>query len=332
MTGFDAPALRPRPAEPAGPGQPGSAGSAGPGSTGSAGAAARCAPASERRGEQLPGTARPGSRWLLIEHPGPWGFDIPHDSRLPRSVAGALASQAARARVRLLFIRRPGPPADPGPSRRWAYIDARPGREGSWWGSWTNPETLLELPTHGPPDGPRTLRPAYIVCVNGRRDPCCAMRGRPVAAALAAAHPDRTWECSHLGGDRFAANLVILPGGWNFGRLTPATARTVAAAHDRGHLELPWLRGRTSLPPVVQAAQHYARLALAETRVDGLPARAATALDAHTWRVRLGRPGRDQDVWVDIRTGHTAPDRLGCRRPGLEVAPTYDLLDIQHRG
>ena len=61
--------------------------------------------------------------------------------------------------------------------------------------------------------------PGLRVCTHGRHDTCCAERGRPVAAALAAAHPELTWEVSHIGGDRFAANALVLPHGLYYGRL-----------------------------------------------------------------------------------------------------------------
>ena len=47
--------------------------------------------------------------------------------------------------------------------------------------------------------------PMLLVCTHGVHDTCCAVRGRPVAAALARRWPEATWECSHVGGDRFAA-------------------------------------------------------------------------------------------------------------------------------
>ena len=42
--------------------------------------------------------------------------------------------------------------------------------------------------------------PHLLVCANGKRDACCAIVGRPVAAAAAEVHPGRVWETTHLGG------------------------------------------------------------------------------------------------------------------------------------
>ena len=58
------------------------------------------------------------------------------------------------------------------------------------------------------------VHPLVLVCTNGRHDPCCATFGRPLARVLReGAQRDDVWECSHIGGDRFAANIVILPEG-----------------------------------------------------------------------------------------------------------------------
>ncbi|HVQ92578.1 MAG TPA: sucrase ferredoxin [Mycobacteriales bacterium] len=323
------PAATPGPAVPAGPrrhqGYPPPA--TGPRRAPSPGplppAESRCAPVAESRGEPLAGTARSASRWLLIEHPGPWGIEPPRDSRLDGAAAAELSAWAAYAGVKLMLIRRPG--RDPAGTRRWAYVDSRPGREASWWGHWSTPADLLDLPAHVPPAGPPTAVATYLVCVNGRRDPCCGVRGRPVAAVLVRARPEQTWECSHIGGDRFAANLLALPHGLSYGRLTPATAVAVADAYERGHVEPTWLRGRTCLPPPAQAAEHFARQALGETSLDALQPRSAVARDASTWQIRLGPP----EHTVLIRLGHTEPFPQGCRWPDPEPAPTFELLDIQ---
>ena len=39
-----------------------------------------------------------------------------------------------------------------------------------------------------------------------------------MAALLAERDPDAVWECSHIGGDRFAATMLLFPHGINYGR------------------------------------------------------------------------------------------------------------------
>ena len=51
-----------------------------------------------------------------------------------------------------------------------------------------------------------------------------------VAARLATRYPEETWECSHLGGDRFAGTMVLLPHGVSYGWVDDGDAVTVADA------------------------------------------------------------------------------------------------------
>ena len=120
-------------------------------------------------------------------------------------------------------------------------------------------------------DQPRPLGPLglHLVCTNGRHDPCCADLGRPVVRALVDSGVDDVWESSHVGGDRFAANIVLLPDGVYYGRVGPDDAADLLAAHRAGTLSLDRFRGRSHLPPLVQAADLFARRHLDESRVDG---------------------------------------------------------------
>ncbi|WP_218926810.1 sucrase ferredoxin, partial [Priestia megaterium] len=72
--------------------------------------------------------------------------------------------------------------------------------------------------------------PVILVCAHGRHDPCCAVRGLPVGRALGERWPEQVWECSHIGGDRFAANVVVAPDGVYYGGLDAKSA--VATVED----------------------------------------------------------------------------------------------------
>ena len=176
----------------------------------------------------------------------------------------------------MLLIRRPGRRARGRPARPGRWSTRGPAGSGSAGAAGpTRPScsTCRSAPGRGQPGGP-----LYLVCAHGRHDPCCAIRGRPVAEALAAARPGAVWECSHVGGDRFAANLVALPHGLFYAHVTAGPRRGVAAAYERGEVRPDLLRGRSAFAPPAQAAQHYARLELGETGVDALrPLGMATA-------------------------------------------------------
>jgi hypothetical protein len=143
---------------------------------------------------------------------------------------------------------------------------------------------------------------------------------------MARSHPEHTWECSHIGGDRFAGNLVILPEGLYYGRVNAASGPRIAAAYESGRLDLEHLRGRVTSRFPIQAAEWHLRSKLDLTGIDDVrPAQAVEraddveavfdVADGSTWRVRL-------------RIGRTEPERLTCASAHLSLAPAYQLLDI----
>jgi len=247
------------------------------------------------------------------------------ESRLDESVVATLTDKMRAAGGRLLLIRRIF--RDPAAARRWAVADARAGQERVWWGEFTDERELAELDLTDPPGIP-TEEPVFLVCTHGRRDPCCVRRGWPVALALGGVYPRLTWQCSHVGGDRFAANVVALPHGLYYGRVTPPASLELGALHHEGRVTLDYFRGRTIFPPPVQAAQHYARLQFHETRIDALAPAEPTALDAATSRVRLARA--EGDVVVTVRRRYTAPmPGLTCNSVTPGVVSTYDLVTLE---
>jgi Sucrase/ferredoxin-like len=285
----------------------------------------RCAPASERRGDPLFATAAPAERFLLVEQPGAWGRRALRESRLDAPTMAALIARCHAVDARLLLIRRAH--RDPAARKRWAVVDARPGSERSWWGEFDEEAELADLDP-AQPGGAPTSDPLFLVCTHGRRDPCCAGRGWPVAVALTEAFPEQTWQCSHVGGDRFAANVVILPHGFYYGRLTPATAPDVARRHAAGLVTTDSLRGRSCFPPAVQAAQHYARLRLDTDAIDALHPREALPGDDGRVRVRLAFG--DGTITVDVRERESDPiPRLTCGARIATPMRVWELLALE---
>lgn len=233
---------------------------------------APCSDRSRERGDALGATGGLGRRWLLVEIDGPWGPHAFLDSALDRELGRAIALRAEGAGLRPVAIRRYGLRADERRERtslRWAIAETRPGREQIRWGTVSDPAELLELPLDGSAGEP-SERPAYLVCTHARHDRCCAVRGRPVAASLAAAYPEETWECSHLGGDRFAATMILFPHGLYYGRVPAESAPDIAAAYQSGLLVPEHFRGRSAMSLAAQAAEDHARARLGEHHVDAL--------------------------------------------------------------
>ncbi|TFC59260.1 sucrase ferredoxin [Cryobacterium sp. TMB1-7] len=229
-----------------------------------------CSDRSLERGDPLPGTAGYGERWFLVEIDGAWGAHAFLQSPLDPALARALVTRIESAGIRPLAIRRTGRTAHQRRAQtewRWAAVDARVGHERVHWGVVTDPADLLQVPLDGATGAPST-EPLICVCTHARHDQCCAVKGRPVVTALAQAYPAATWECSHLGGDRFAATLILFPHGLHYGRVTAAEAADLVDAYLDGRIEPRWFRGRSSLPNVVQAAAAFARANRGDDRID----------------------------------------------------------------
>jgi hypothetical protein len=286
----------------------------------------RCSVRARDRGDSHVASAPPAQRWVLIEQPGPWGREALVESRFDPAVAPALAARARAEHVRLLLIRRPGGRLADSDSR-WAYADARPGREGLWWSTRAADADLLTAPWDGSVGEPAS-GPTYLVCTHGGHDACCALRGRPLARSLPAPGTSDVWECSHLGGDRFAANVLVLPHGFYYGQV-PGDGAEIVAAHERKEVALPWLRGRAGVPPAGQAAQQHARAELGLLGVDDLPVTGITALtgpgaEIERWTVTMAGPGGDVVVSVESHPSAVAA-RLTCRATHAAHSRTWHV-------
>lgn len=286
----------------------------------------RCAESARLAGDPLEATAPPADHWLLVEHPGPWGRHAITESGLDPVVAAAFADWTRTHRSRVALIRRPGARPGYGPPRQWFLVDSRPGRESVRRGIVTAHRDLLDV-LADPAAGTPSVEPIYLVCTHGRHDTCCAIRGRPVAAALVQRFADRVWECAHVGGDRFAANLVLLPHGLYYGQVAPQVAADLVERYARGHVHPALLRGRSSVVPAAQAAQHHARLATGETGIDALPVCSVGRLDDSTWSVRLD--AESGPVTVTVRARIVETDRpLTCSDTDAGRYRTFDLLGL----
>jgi hypothetical protein len=282
--------------------------------------------------EPLYATASRVRAWVLIEQSGPWGREPLVESRLDPTVGRAIHEHAHATGVRALLIRRPGRGV-PGP--RHVFL-AHTGRQARWLEELTleDPGELLDLDwtrlaVGEPPGyGVQVTRPIYLACTNGRHDQCCATWGRPLAQGLVAVAGTRAWECSHIGGDRFAGNLVCLPEGVYYGRLGPAEVARAVTLHERGQLDLEHYRGRCCYLPVVQAAEHFLRREQDLTDLDGVVAESRKDAADDVVAVRFAAEAGARWL-VRLRVTPADPDRLlTCQAVEPHRPPVYHLLDL----
>ena len=303
---------------------------------------APCSDRARERHDPLVGTGPRGLRWFLIEVAASWGHNALLNEPFDRELGRALVRRIEGAGMRPLAIRRTGRRVAP-PRQRWAIVDSRPGLESVVWGEVTDASELLDVPLDGSTGTPSS-RPVYCVCTHARHDQCCAVRGRRVVTALAEARPEETWECSHLGGDRFAGTMVVFPHGLYYGYADDGDPVRFADAFDEGRVVPERYRGRSSLSHPVQAAQHYARERFGDARIEAFAPVSEEATETG-WRVRLegqaasgdvgaaAAPGSsDVIVVVELDEAHSDPLLSTCAATRFVRVRQYALRSIGTEG
>ena len=267
--------------------------------------------------EPLAGSAPFARAWLVVEHPGPWGRQALTDSRLPEAVVQHISEAEAQSPLRFLAARRIDHDRRLGESslsrRVWlAHCDPRSGE--------TRTVTIDDLQqilewdlaalTEGrfPDVGERLDEPVEFICTHSKRDSCCAVLGRERIAQVPPPLHDRVWECSHLGGHRFAATSVFLPSGRVYGRLPRSdSAHTWELAEpDPQHL-----RGSSYLPPALQAAEAAVRIQAHLTEFDNLGVEEVRSAGDFVTALVTGLEGQEWYVVCEADT-FTSPASCGA--------------------
>jgi hypothetical protein len=269
-----------------------------------------CSDQSLARADPMYGTASAGFSWVLLELPGAWGHSafLQSPSVIDPQLGRAIVRRVESAKMRVAAIRRPGK-RPPRRQWRWFVADSREGHEALYGGEVTDPRDYLELALDGS-DGALCTDPVVAICAHGKHDQCCAVRGRSACQAIAAAYPEFTWECSHLGGDRFAATMLVLPEGLCYGRVDTADSADLVRLYLQGRLHNGFLRGRTSLPHAVQAAQYFAREAYGDDRITSL---SPLSVDRVEGAIRVVLRGDDGPIEVALVEEMSAPLLSQCQ-------------------
>lgn len=258
-----------------------------------------CSDLSRENDEPLAATASRIDHWFLIEYRGLWTRDALPGSGLSDQVKQHLRDQvAAVPHGRLLFIRRPDRRRRP---ELVAYAaTSRPGEEILTRFEFEAYEDLRGVDLRA---GSRVEQPLFLVCTHGKHDPCCARHGRPLYEALRdELDPDWAWQVTHIGGDRFAGNLVCLPEGLYYGRVDRKAAGSVLDGHFARRVLLDHYRGRSIYSFPVQAAERSVREATGLTGIGDLSLERVDWRDG-AWDVEFEAAGRSHAVHVEAERG-----------------------------
>jgi putative component of toxin-antitoxin plasmid stabilization module len=311
-----------------------------------------CSETSLAHGEDLSATAPTAQTWIVIEQHGPWGNRALIESRLDRDLGASLIEATSGTGTTVLLAR---PFSSPTTDATDASTDSTPDGAADGhrvWFAHTSPggvrmrlahitdlTGLLDLDFNSvargelPGLGAKTADPVLFICTNGKRDVCCAVKGREVLRSLASG-PDAdvasaVFEVSHLGGHRFAPTALLLPHGTVHGRLNVSDAVEILRSARAGQIHRTGYRGRSTWLGSEQAAEIAVRDQESITGIDDLDVLrvAVDTLDReHVRPARVGthvhpagavvnevrhRDGRAWRVELATRTRAARPESCG---------------------
>jgi hypothetical protein len=256
-----------------------------------------CSDLARASNERSFGTASVGEIWLLVEYREAWGAHVLEDSTLPAGVKRHLNKFCKTVpRARLLFIKQERVRPEPLSCFVVRCRESAPSIERYELGGY---EELMKFDLaalaagESLDGGTRPDSPLYLVCTHGKRDKCCAKFGYALYKSLHETEHggSRVWQSSHVGGDRFAANLVCFPHGLFYAHVTEDAGRRIIEDYERRQLVLDGYRGRACYSYAVQAAEFFIRTETGIRAFDGLRYRRHERTGDRSWRVVFAEPG-----------------------------------------
>lgn len=289
-----------------------------------------CSDQSRASSETTFGTASVGAMWLLLEYPFAWGYDALENSLLSSTVKdylGALVSEVPHSR--LLLIKR-------------ARIRLRPVTLFIVRCREIHPFIIrLELEDYAqlldldlasvtaenlPPGGSVFDDPLFLICTHGRRDKCCAKFGYPLFKSLSEKEEQSVWQCSHVGGDRFAANLVCFPHGLFYAHVTANAGSEILEEYTQKRVALQNYRGRACYSSPVQAAEYFIRTESGIGEVESFRHLDHARVDQDKWRVRFLQTSQNIVHAVNIsRFMSEFENHVTCQAAGVRRMPQFHL-------
>jgi hypothetical protein len=294
-----------------------------------------CSDLSRRSAEETFGTASVGAVWILLEYPHGWGPKAFDESALSPAVKNYLKQSLAGIKhSRLLFIKTDRGRRD---ARMNLFVvrcrEREPFVVRLRLKDYEDARSLDIGAAAGGRDlqgGELTRGPLHLVCTHGRRDKCCAKFGIPVYNALRDCEGESVWQCSHVGGDRFAANVICFPHGLFYAHTTEESARRVVSEYRAGRVVLDKFRGRSCYYGFAQAAEFFARKESGLTALDALRFRSSAPEGPSAWRVRFVEEGarRTHELLVASRTSEFH-NFITCHSEEERAVPQFALEEYK---
>lgn len=296
-----------------------------------------CSEAFRHSGLMLQATAPQARVWVLLEFPDPWGARAVTDSGLPARIQEQLDDLSNQLPdVRVLLIRRHDRRKVQQPLLYLAFCDIRDPL--LYCVTLGNYQQLTELPLIDICQNPQSIdrfrsdEPLMLVCTNGKRDRCCARLGLVAYRKLSAEFSANVWQCSHLGGHRFAPTMLQLPDGWCYGAIPDEQLEKVAGDSLNHEIHWRFCRGNVTQTPEVQAADYYLRDYLRKSDARALIIIETRVVDDSTWKIEIKETFSATHYVVTIAGEvSSSPQMIGCTSGKSKPVWQYHLVNIKQQ-
>jgi hypothetical protein len=291
-----------------------------------------CAELTREAEHPVTGTATGVAVWFLLEYHGQWRARAEDDNDLPPAVQSHLAEHlAAVPDSRMLFIKQQEMSEE---GLRFFVVRTDEVRPRLYKFNLAAHEDLTALDLTAVAAGDEAFgdqvyeEPLFLVCTNGKRDKCCAKFGMVTFKALLdTQRPEAAWQSTHIGGHRYAPNMLFMPHSVNYGLFDPHEVQPAVDAYLRGEIyDLNRYRGRTYYAPPVQAADTLLRRELNLLALDGVQLRSAVEMEEGQWHVQFDLTESGKRYEVRLLARMTEPHLVSCTDPAMKPLPRYELL------
>ena len=292
-----------------------------------------CSQLSSSVDEQLFGTAPKTEVWLMIEYDRAPGVKALEESEIPQLVKSYLEEKRKTIQnSRVLLLRRDLPRDN---SKIYFYFGIASQTEPVLYEFYLNGyEDLLNIDfsslllREASVSNHKRNDPLFLVCTNGKRDPCCALWGPAVYEEASRYASGSVWQTSHVGGHRFAANVISLPHGIYFGRVRSSHAKRLLENYQKQILTLENYRGRACFTKMAQAAEYYLRRETGILHVNALRLIDETQSDVNRWQIRFYSNFEEAIYVVNITSNESAFEIFeSCSNQEKLTRPTQYQLD-----
>ncbi|HEX8920551.1 MAG TPA: sucrase ferredoxin [Pyrinomonadaceae bacterium] len=293
-----------------------------------------CSELSREVREQPFGTASTADAWLLLEYSSAWGARAFQESQLTRAVKEHLKKALqATPRSRLLFIKQERASGN----HLSLFIVRSTETDASIVRlKLSGYEQLLDITLAGILAGKQAAgaerweRPLFLVCTHGKRDKCCAKFGYALYKSLRSDAGDDVWQSSHVGGDRFAANLICFPHGFFYAHVTADAGRQIISQYNQQTVSLINYRGRCCYPSPIQAAEFFLRSESGLNGINDVRFLDYVPITGNHWLVRFLSRQDSQTYEIYLRSRISEfQNPLTCQAREEKQVVQYSLSDYR---